>query len=67
MGYGKRQSEVRGDRGQIPSPGPPTVAWREDTVKFWAAIAARSWRRLPPPKRACLHPVGVRGSATLAA
>lgn len=22
-----------------PSPGAPTVAWREDRVKFWAAIA----------------------------
>jgi hypothetical protein len=26
-------------RGQIPSPGAPTVAWREDRVRFWAAIA----------------------------
>lgn len=26
-------------RGQIPSPGRPTVAWREDRVRFWAAIA----------------------------
>ena len=26
-------------RGQIPSPGRPTVAWREDRVAFWAAIA----------------------------
>ena len=40
MGYGKRQLEVRGYRGQIPSPGRPTVAWRQDRVQFWAAIAA---------------------------
>lgn len=26
-------------RGQVPSPGRPTVAWREDRVRFWAAIA----------------------------
>jgi IS30 family transposase len=23
----------------MPSPGRPTVAWREDRVRFWAAIA----------------------------
>lgn len=26
-------------RGIVPSPGRPTVAWREDRVRFWAAIA----------------------------
>jgi IS30 family transposase len=31
--------EIRLYRGQIPSPGRPSVAWREDRVKFWAAIA----------------------------
>lgn len=40
MAYGKRQIEVRGYRGQIPSPGRPTVAWRQDRVRFWVAIAA---------------------------
>jgi hypothetical protein len=39
MAYGKRQQQVRAYRGQIPSPGRPTVAWREDRVRFWAAIA----------------------------
>lgn len=39
MGLGPRQKQVRDYRGQIPSPGRPTVAWREDRVKFWAAIA----------------------------
>ncbi len=39
MGYTQRQKDVRQYRGQIPSPGRPTVAWREDRVRFWAAIA----------------------------
>ncbi len=39
MGVRKRQREVQLYRGQIPSPGRPTVAWRGDRVRFWAAIA----------------------------
>jgi len=39
VAYGTRQKQVREYRGQIPSPGRPTVAWREDRVGFWAAIA----------------------------
>lgn len=39
MAYGKRQQQVREYRGQIPSPGRPAVAWREDRVRFWAAVA----------------------------
>ena len=39
MARGRRQQQVRAYRGQIPSPGRPTVAWREDRVRFWAAIA----------------------------
>jgi IS30 family transposase len=39
MADGPRQKKVREYRGQIPSPGRPTVAWREDRVRFWAAIA----------------------------
>jgi len=35
----ERQREVQLYRGQVPSPGRPTVAWREDRVKFWAANA----------------------------
>ena len=35
----ERQREVQLYRGQIPSPGRPTVAWRVDRVRFWAAIA----------------------------
>jgi IS30 family transposase len=38
MAYGQRQKQVRAYRGQIPSPGRPTVAWREDRVRFWDAI-----------------------------
>src|SRR5437762_1078463 len=39
MGAGPRQRAVRLYRGQMPSPGRPTVAWREDRVRFWAGIA----------------------------
>jgi IS30 family transposase len=35
----ERQRAVQFYRGQIPSPGRPTVAWRQDRVRFWAAIA----------------------------
>jgi IS30 family transposase len=34
----ERQRQVQLYRGQVPSPGRPTVAWREDRVRFWAAI-----------------------------
>jgi hypothetical protein len=34
----ERQRQVQLYRGQVPSPGRPTVAWREDRVQFWAAI-----------------------------
>jgi IS30 family transposase len=34
----ERQRQVQLYRGQIPSPGRPTVAWREDRVRFWVAI-----------------------------
>ena len=35
----ERQREVQLYRGQVPSPGRPTVAWRGDRVVFWTAIA----------------------------
>ena len=35
----ERQREVQLYRGQVPSPGRPTVAWREDRVRFWGAVA----------------------------
>src|SRR5204862_2367862 len=34
----ERLRQVQLYRGQMPSPGRPTVAWREDRVRFWAAI-----------------------------
>lgn len=40
MSVRNRQKQVRAYRGQIPSPGRPSVAWREDRVRFWVAIAA---------------------------
>ncbi len=39
MGVGKRQGAVRAMRGQIWSPGRPSVARREDRVRFWQSIA----------------------------
>src|SRR5713101_6111368 len=39
MGGGKRQQAIRAMRGQIWSPGRPSVARREDRVCFWLAIA----------------------------
>lgn len=39
MGVVERQKMVRAYRGQIVSPGRPSVAWREDRVRFWAAVA----------------------------
>jgi IS30 family transposase len=35
----ERQRAVQLYRGQVPSPGRPTVAWRQDRVQFWMAIA----------------------------
>ncbi len=35
----ERQRAAQLYRGQIPSPGRPTIAWRQDRVRFWAAIA----------------------------
>jgi hypothetical protein len=60
VGYGKRQLEVRSYRGQIRSPGRPTVAWREDRVKFWAAIAAGVLMEVAAAEAGVSSPVGVR-------
>jgi len=40
VGGGKRQQAIRAMRGQIWSPGRPSVARREDRVRFWRSIAA---------------------------
>ena len=47
----KRQRAVQLYRGQVPSPGRPTVAWRQDRVRFWAAIA-RGAKKVCPVFRA---------------
>ena len=60
MGYGKRQLEVRGYRGQIPSPGRPTVAWRQDRVRFWSAIAAGVMTEDAAVEAGVSSPVGFR-------
>ena len=60
MAYGKQQLEVRAYRGQIPSPGRPTVAWREDKVRFWAAIAAGAMTEDAAVEAGVSSPVGFR-------
>ena len=60
VAYGKRQLEVRGYRGQIPSPGRPTVAWRQDRVRFWAAIAAGAMTEDAAAEAGVSSPVGFR-------
>src|SRR5919197_1205190 len=39
MGVGKRQQAIRAMRGQMWSPGRPSVARREGRQRFWRAIA----------------------------
>src|SRR6266542_2125689 len=39
MGVGRRQRAIRAMRGQMWSPGRPSVARREDRVRFWEGIA----------------------------
>ena len=39
MGVTKRELAIRAVRGQMWSPGRPSVARREDRVRFWSAIA----------------------------
>src|SRR5919201_1699685 len=39
MAVGKRQQAIRAMRGQMWSPGRPSVARREDRQRFWRAIA----------------------------
>ena len=60
MGVLERQEAVRLYRGQIPSPGRPTVAWREDRVRFWAAIAAGAMTEDAAREAGVSSPVGFR-------
>src|SRR6266571_3539521 len=39
MGVGRRQQAIRAMRGRSWSPGRPSVARREDRVRFWQSIA----------------------------
>ena len=60
MGVRERQRAVQLYRGQIPSPGRPTVAWRGDRVAFWAAIARGVKTEKQRPKPECRLPVAFR-------
>lgn len=63
----ERQKQVQLYRGQVPSPGAPTVAWREDRVRFWAAIA-RGVKTDVAAVEARVHPLSATGgSVTLVA
>ncbi|BDB41764.1 hypothetical protein IWGMT90018_22100 [Mycobacterium kiyosense] len=55
-----RQRAVQLYRGQIPSPGRPTVAWRQDRVRFWAAIAAGAMTEDASAQAGVSSPVGFR-------
>jgi len=60
VAYGKQQLKVRAYRGQITSPGRPTVAWRQDRVRFWAAIAAGAMTEDAAAEAGVSSPVGFR-------
>ena len=60
MACGTRQQKVRAYRGQIPSPGRPTVAWREDRVRFWAAVARGVMTEDAAAQAGVSAPVGFR-------
>jgi IS30 family transposase len=56
----ERQREVQLYRGQIPSPGRPTVAWRQDRVVFWAAIGRGAKTEDAAVEGGVSSPVGFR-------
>ena len=56
----ERQKQVQLYRGQIPSPGAPTVAWREDRVRFWEAIARGVMTEDAAVEAGVSSPVGFR-------
>jgi hypothetical protein len=60
MGVLERQRAVQLYRGQIPSPGRPTVAWRQDRVRFWTAIAAGAMTEDAATEAGVSSPVGFR-------
>ncbi|MBL1079721.1 IS30 family transposase [Nocardia sp. 2] len=60
MGAVRRWKDVREYRGQMPSPGRPTVAWREDRVSFWAAVARGAMTEDAAAEAGVSSPVGFR-------
>jgi Helix-turn-helix domain len=60
MGVGKRQQAIRAMRGQMWSPGRPSVARREDRQRFWRAIAAGRSTEGAAGAAGVSVPVGVR-------
>ena len=56
----ERQREVQLYRGQVPSPGRPTVAWREDRVRFWEAIAGGAKTEAAAAEAGVSSPVAFR-------
>lgn len=56
----ERQKQVQLYRGQIPSPGRPSVAWRADRVVFWSAIANGLKTEDAAAKAGVSSPVGFR-------
>ena len=60
MGVGKRQQEIRAMRGQMWSPGRPSVARREDRVRFWRAIARGASTEDAAVEAGVSSPVGSR-------
>lgn len=56
----ERQREVQLYRGQVPPPGRPTVAWREDRVRFWAAVALGAMTEDAAVEAGVSSPVGFR-------
>src|SRR6266704_6114356 len=60
MGVGKRQQAIRAMRGQMWSPGRPSVARREDRQRFWRAIAAGRSTEDAAGAAGVSVPVGIR-------
>ena len=56
----ERQTQVQLYRGQLSSPVAPTVAWREDRVRFWAAIAREVKTDEAAAEAGVSSPVGYR-------
>ena len=60
MGVRKKQKDVQAFRGQIISPGRPSVAWRQDRVRFWQVIATGAKTRVAGEAAGVSEPVAHR-------